>query len=340
MHPEQAQLHAELAGRYPPVLTVDDAAVRKGFPLTPLTDLYYLLMRGSWAWLLGLMAAAYLLANIVFAGLYLAGGDCLVGAEPGSFRDAFFFSVQTISTIGYGAVAPKTAYANALVTLEAMIGILGVALATGLTFAKFARPRANLAFSRNLLIAPYDGRRSLYFRVANIRGNDVVEASVRMAVALDVTTTEGHTLRKLFDLKLVRDRSPLFRLSWLVVHVIDEESPIHGLALEDLYRERTMFIITLTGLDGTFAQAVHGRHIYIPNDVVYDHHFVDIIRALGDGRIEFDFDQFHNVEPLTPAQLDKGERDTVDYREAAALDAECKLEIQAEEQGREQSDDA
>lgn len=328
--PSAAAQHEGLADRHPPTRKLEDASVRVGFPRTPLTDLYYNLLRGSWALLLAMFTAIYLLVNLVFALLYLAGGDCIAGGEPGSFHDAFFFSVQSISTIGYGGMAPKTTYADAIVTAEAMVGILGVALATGLTFAKFARPRANLAFSRNLLISPYDGRRSLYFRVANIRGNDVVEASVRVAVAVDHVTSEGHTLRRLVDLKLARARSPLFRLSWLVLHVIDEDSPLWGFELEDLYAGRTMFVITLTGMDGTFAQAVHGRHVYLPSDVVYDHHFDDIIRVIDDGRIEFDFNKFHDIHPLRAEQLRTGGREALEEEQQELLEADLAEEQAAE----------
>nr|WP_255216559.1 ion channel [Pseudenhygromyxa sp. WMMC2535] len=287
-----------------------------------MTDLYYLLLRGSWAWLISMFAGIYLLANLAFAGLYLLGGDCIAGARPGHFLDAFFFSVQTISTIGYGVMAPRTDYAELVVTVEAMLGVLGVALATGMTFAKFARPRAKVEFSRNILISPYDGRRCLYFRVLNVRGNDVVEAAIRVAVALDHVTTEGHSLRQLHELKLVRERTPLFRLSWLVIHEIDEHSPLAAVDLEDLYRGRTLFVITLTGLDGTFAQAVHARHIYVPQDVAFDHHFVDLIALLDDGRICFEYDKFHLIRPLTKVELEpqrRAEQDDVLARSDARL---------------------
>lgn len=246
----------------------EDGSVRVGLPFTPLTDLYYLILQGSWARVLSLFAVLFLLVNVAFAGLYLAGGDCITGARSGSFADAFFFSVQTIATIGYGGLSPATLYANVLVTLESMIGILGVALATGMIFAKFARPRANVTFSSHALIGPYDGRRSLYFRVANVRGNDVSEASIGLSALIDHQTAEGHKLRRLEELKLTRSKTPLFRLSWLVVHVIDETSPLWGKTLDELYRDRVMLVISMTGMDTT---------------IVFDHHFVDLMtdRRMG-----------------------------------------------------------
>jgi inward rectifier potassium channel len=282
-----------------PLYRPEEDAVRVGLPHTPLTDFYYQLLHDSWVFVLGVFAFVYLGTNCVFALLYLAGGDCIAGAEPGSFADAFFFSVQTFATIGYGELAPRTNYANLIVTLESMVGLLGVALATGIVFAKFSRPRANVRFSNNVLIAPYDGRPSLYFRVANVRGNDLVEATVRVSAMANHQTAEGHSLRRMQDLHLVRARSPLFRLSWLIVHVIDEHSPLHGQTQADLWRNRVIVVVSFTGLDATFAQTVHARHVYLPRDVVFDHHFDDMIEDLPDGRLEVDFSKFHGIHPVS-----------------------------------------
>jgi inward rectifier potassium channel len=313
---EQASVSSPRGAK--PMLRPEQGSVRVGFPTTPLTDLYYHLLRGSWTLVLSVFAGAYLVTNGLFALLYLAGGDCIAGAEPGRFADAFYFSVQTLATIGYGALTPSTDYANILVTIEAMVGLIGTALATGMAFAKFARPRANVRFTHNALIAPYDGRPSLYFRVANIRGNDVVEASVHVAAMINHRTAEGHFLRRLQDLELVRSHSPLFRLSWLVVHVIDERSPLFGMSLADLQRERMMLVVSLMGMDATFAQAVHARHVYLPQDVIFGHHFDDIIEDLPDGRIQFDFGKFHGIHPLPADVLAASQRvDTVERATAA-----------------------
>jgi inward rectifier potassium channel len=316
---EPSQAHAE----FKPILRPEEASVRVGFPFTPLTDLYYLLLKGSWTAVLLVFAAVFLVTNVIFAGLYLLGGDCIAGAEPGSFADAFFFSIQTIATIGYGTLTPSTTYANLLVTVESMIGILGVAIVTGITFAKFGRPRPNVRFSNNVIIAPYDGRRSLYFRVANVRGNDVTEATISVAALVSHVTREGHTLRRLEELPLVRQRSPLFRLSWLVVHVIDEASPLYGATLEDLYRDRTMLIVSLMGMDATFASSVNARHVYLPQDVVFDHHFEDMITELEDGRLCFDFHKFHAVRPLTEAEQLAGSREEIEEENSELLEAEA-----------------
>jgi inward rectifier potassium channel len=195
-------------------------------------------------------------------------------------------------------LAPKTTYAHLVVMIEAMMGLLGVAIGTGLAFAKFARPRANMAFSRNILLERYDGQPSLYFRVANVRGNDVVEANIQVVALRSHTTPEGHQIRRVQELKLHRSNTPLFRLSWLVVHTIDADSPLADMDVQTLIDDRVLFIVSLTGLDGTFAQSVHARHVYTPNELLTGHHFADVISDLPDGKIEFNFAKFHDVVPL------------------------------------------
>ncbi len=272
--------------------------MRVGFPWNPFRDLYFEVQRGSWRMLGLLYVGGFLLANIIFAGLYMLGGDCIEGAEPGSFRDLFFFSVQTLATIGYGELAPKTLYAHLVVMVEAMVGLLGVAIGTGLAFAKFSRPSAMVRFSKNILLAPHDGQPSIYFRTANVRGNDIVEATIHVSALRTHISSEGHVLRRVHDLKLTRTTTPLFRLSWLVIHQIDRDSPLYGLSLQDLIDDRVLFIVSMIGLDSTFGQSIHSRHIYVPGDIVEGHHFADVIRDLDDGRIEFDFSQFDRLVPL------------------------------------------
>lgn len=300
-----------------------DNAVRIGVPFTPLTDFYFVLLRGSWLTVLAIFSLGFLLTNLIFAGLYLAGGDCIAGARPGSYADAFYFSVQTIATIGYGALTPTTDYANTLVAIEAMLGLLGTALSTGIIFAKFARPRANVRFTNRVLLSPYDGKRSLYFRVANIRGNDVAEARTSVSVLKSFVSAEGHRLRRLHELELVRARTPMFRLSWLVMHVIDENSPLWGMEREELFEDDIMIIVSFTGIDSTFAQSVNARHIYRPDDIAFDHHFEDIIRQLPDGRLEFDYTKFHEIRPLTDEELHAGDPAEIDEQSSEMLEAEA-----------------
>jgi inward rectifier potassium channel len=230
--------------------------------------------------------------------VYLAGGDCITGAAPGSLKDAFFFSVQTFSTIGYGTMAPRNTYASVAVTCEAFVGLVTVAMATGLMFAKFSRPTARILFSNKMVIAPRDGRPTLMLRVANERGNDVIEASFRVTVLKPELTAEGERLRRLHDVTLVRGDTPLFTLTFQGMHVIDEESPIHGLTPEALVEGQMRFIVTVTGLDSTFATTIHARHVYFADDVVFGARFADVLSNAPDGRLVLDYAKFHQIVRL------------------------------------------
>lgn len=272
--------------------------VRVGGKRAPLSDLYHFLLVASWWRVMLLVASVYAGLNALFASLYLAGGDCLVGARPGSFADAFFFSVQTFSTIGYGVMSPRTPYAGAVVACEAFVALVTVAMATGLMFAKFSRPTARVLFSDRLVIGARNGKPTLMLRMANERGNDVIEASFRVTILKPEITAEGETIRRLFDLKLLRDETPLFTVSFTAFHEIDEASPLRGETAASLERGAVRFIVTVTGHDGTYAQTIHARRVYEAREVVWNARFVDVLSNAGDGRLLIDLSRFHDVEPL------------------------------------------
>jgi inward rectifier potassium channel len=276
--------------------------VRVGLDRSYFDDLYHFFITAPWSHLLGIFASLYMGLNTFFAALYLLGGDVISGAEPGSFRDAFFFSVQTLSTIGYGVMAPKGLYGCLVVTVEAFVGLLSVAMASGLMFAKFARPTARVMFSDKLLVSNRDGKPYLIIRMANRRGNDLVEASVRLTVGKEEVTAEGDRLRKLYELKLVRSQQPLFILTWTAMHLIDESSPLYGESEASLRNGNSNIIVTFTGLDGTFSTTVHARHLYFSEDVVWGGHFADVTSTLPDGRLQLDYSRFQEIEPLRPGE--------------------------------------
>jgi inward rectifier potassium channel len=261
-------------------------------------DLYHFLLRASWSRVMLLVGSAYLGVNALFACVYLAGSDCITGAQPGSFSDAFFFSVQTFSTIGYGTMSPRNTFASATVTLEAFVGMMMVALATGLMFAKFSRPTSRVLFSDRMVVAPRNGQPTLMFRVANERGNDIIEAAFRVTVLKAETSSEGEKMRRMHEIELVRRDTPLFTLTFLALHVIDEESPLHGLTPESVSAGEMRFIVTVTGLDATFATTIHARHIYQAGDVVWNARFADVLSNRADGQLQLDFTKFHDVVPL------------------------------------------
>src|ERR687885_996783 len=272
--------------------------VRKGMSHSHWHDPYHLLLMLDWPQFFGLTAISYIATNALFALLYLAGGDAIKNARPGSFLDAFSFSVQTMATIGYGAIYPQTDYANLLVSIEALVGLLGVAMATGLMFARFSRPTARVLFSRVAVITPHNGLPTLMLRVANERRNQILEAQIGLSLLRDEVTMEGIFIRRFYDLKLLRSQTRIFALSWMVMHVIDEDSPLYGATPESLEEVQTDIVVTLTGIDETVSQTVHARHYYITDEILWNMRFVDIFSKKPDGRRVLDFNRFHDVTPL------------------------------------------
>jgi inward rectifier potassium channel len=261
-------------------------------------DLYHSLFTLSFPKLLALMVSGYIAVNTVFAIAYLLGGDGIANAQPGSFKDAFFFSVQTLATIGYGAMYPQTAYTNSLVAIESFIGLLGVAMATGLMFARFSQPTARVLFSKKAVICSYNGVPTLMFRAANQRSNLIVEAEVNVRILLPEITPEGHSLRRVYDLNLVRSSTPLFLLSWMVMHPIDEKSPLLGTTAESLANSDAQIIVTFQGLDETVMQPMHARQMYEAKDILWNWRFVDVVTLQKNGDRVIDYTHFHDVIPI------------------------------------------
>jgi len=267
-------------------------------------DLYHRLISSSWPRLLAILAVGFLAANTFFALAYLLGADAIENGRPGSFTDAFFFSVQTMGTVGYGKMVPHTVYANVLMTVEVLMGLVGLALVTGLTFAKFSRPTARVIFSSRAVIAPQDGVSSLMFRMANARGNNIVEAQVHVVLARNETTIEGERMRRFYDLDLTRRQSALFALSWTAIHPLIERSPLYGLDAAALQAAEAEIIVSLLGFDETFSQTVHARHRYTAGDIAWNARFADILFLRPDGARRVDYTHFDEVVPLTPRRTE------------------------------------
>jgi inward rectifier potassium channel len=258
------------------------------------TDLYHRLLTIPWSAFFGLIAVAYVVFNLAFAALYrLQDGSIFDGGT--SFADAFFFSVQTMATIGYGDLRPATVYANILVSTEVLLGLMGFALATGVIFARFSRPTARILFSRVAVVTRHEGRQTLMFRTANQRANRILEAQVTLTLARDEVTAEGVEMRRLQDLKVERNRSPLFSLSWTVMHVIDQTSPLWGASEESLADGGDELIVTLIGLDETLSQTVHARHVYRAGEIAFGRRFADILTDGEDGTQTVDYRRFHDT---------------------------------------------
>jgi inward rectifier potassium channel len=272
-------------------------AVMLGLTRRPLGDLYHLFLKASWGSVIGGAAVAYFAINALFAFAYMATGG-VENVRQGSFADSFFFSIETFSTVGYGHFSPLSTGANLIVSVESFVALLATAMITGLMFAKFARPTARVLWSRVAVIAPQDGALSLMFRMANERGNQVVEARLRLMILRDEVTAEGQKIRRQRDLKLVRSESVVFVLSWTAVHPLDKESPLYGLTKEQMKEQKIEVVASLTGLDETFSQTIHSRHSWTADDVVFGARFLDIFGELPDGRRSIDYTRFHDTKPL------------------------------------------
>ncbi|HUJ27182.1 MAG TPA: ion channel [Myxococcales bacterium] len=263
-------------------------------------DLYHSWLASSWRRVFAVVIVLYLAVNAVFAAAYMAAGG-IENARPHSYADYYFFSVQTLATIGYGKMSPVTLPAHLLVTIESFCGLTGLALVTGLMFAKFARPTARVLWSEVAVVSPMDGVQSLMFRVANARGNQVVEAQMRLGMLRSETTAEGTPVRRQVDLKLVRPSTAVFALSWLCVHRIEPGSPLYGESPESLAKVQAELYCSLVGLDADFSQTIHSRHSYAAVEIRWGFRFDDIMGELPDGRMGVDYTRFHRT---LPAPLD------------------------------------
>lgn len=268
---------------------------RIGTPPNRVGDFYHNLMRMPWWQFFILFSITYLAINIFFASLYFFEGSNILNARPDSFWDAFLFSFQTSSTIGYGHLLPKTNYAHAVVIFDSLSGILFVAIATGLAFAKFSRPSARVLFTKNIILTHMNGQKALQFRMGNARKSEIVSAEIEFIMSRPETTKEGMSFRKIYDLKLERNHSPLFSFSWLVTHVIDETSPLYSYEINDYKEAQLIFIVSLTGIDDIFSQTVHNRNFYIGDDVIEAKQFQDVMGVDSQGIAYIDYSIFHNT---------------------------------------------
>jgi inward rectifier potassium channel len=271
---------------------------RRGVPRRRLShDTYHRLLNLEWRWLIAYIAVVYVAVNSIFALAYLALGDAIENARAGSFQDAFFFSVQTMATIGYGKLVPRGLAGNLMVTIESVLGMATVAVLTGLLFAKFSRPTSRVVFSRHAVVTKQNGVPTLLFRVANQRDSILVEARMRVVLIKAERSAEGGTMRRFHDLILARSETPLFPLSWTVSHAIDDRSPLFGLP-PDAWKDQDMEIVcALAGTEESLAQTIHARFSYTAEDVRFDHHFVDIISIGAEGSRIIDYTHFHDVVP-------------------------------------------
>jgi inward rectifier potassium channel len=272
--------------------------LRVGLKTRLWDDFYHRALTLSWPRFLLVVVAVYLATNVVFAALYMLQPGAVVNARPGMFRDAFFFSVETFGTIGYGVLSPATDYANAVMTVETLTGIMLVALTTGIMFARVSRPTARVIFSKVAVISDYDGVPTLMVRMGNQRASQIVQAEVGISLLRDEVTREGASMRRFYDLKLARSRTPVFAMSFLAMHPLDTDSPLFGATSADLEAMEAELLVTVTGLDETMGQTVHARVSYLPEEVLFGQRYRNIFGLTPDGTRAIDYRQFHQTESV------------------------------------------
>jgi inward rectifier potassium channel len=274
---------------------------REGLRYWESLSAYHHLLTITWPKFLSYVAVSYAATNAIFALFYVAAGaHALTGfgneRMPLRYVEAFFFSVQTLSTIGYGNISPANNAANVLVAVESLVGLLGFSLVAGIVFARFSRPMAQIVFSRYAIIAPYRDITAFMFRLVNQKKNEIVE--LRATVMMTRRKKDGTSLeREFLPLKLERDRVVFFPLTWTVVHPIDQSSPLWGWREEDLRSCAVEFLVLLNGFDETFSQNVHTRSSYTTDEVVWGAKFKNVFNEPDErGTISIDIRKLHEIE--------------------------------------------
>jgi inward rectifier potassium channel len=277
---------------------------RRGLSRFNTADNYHTLIKMSWGRFWFFVLSGYLLANLIFASIYvLIGMDSLDGASGDTggshFLDAFFFSAQTISTVGYGHISPRGVVANSVAAFESMIGLLAFALATGLLYGRFSKPSAKIVYSENILVAPYkEHGRGLMFRLANIRKNVLIDLDIEIIFSYN-EFVDGKPIRRFFTLDVERKYVSLLTLNWTIVHPLDANSPLIDLIYEDLETYQVSFSVLLKAFDDTFSQTVHSRTSYTAHDMVWNAKFIPMFNRDEDGRIELDMSKISDYDMVT-----------------------------------------
>jgi inward rectifier potassium channel len=273
---------------------------RQGGSFFHSLNLYHTLLTLSWPRFFLLVCAGYAVTNFAFAvGYILCGPGALEGARASlpsdRFLEAFFFSVQTLVTIGYGRMSPNGMAANILVSFEGLVGLLGFALATGLLFARFSRPVADIIFSKKALIAPYRGMTAFEFRIVNGSSNELIQVEATVVLS-KFEIVDGKSVRKFHPLSLERQQVMFMPLHWVIVHPIDERSPLAGMTEAELDASDAEFLVLLVAIDETFAQTVHARTSYKSEQILWRARFKDMFVGDDDSGLNIDVRRLHDTE--------------------------------------------
>ena len=261
-------------------------------------DAYHWLLTLSWPQFSAFVLAMYLGINLLFSFCYYLRPHCIAGTASQSWADCLFFSVETLATVGYGHMYPETLFGHLVATIEIMVGMFGMAIITGLIFIRFSRPVARIVFSKNLVLASFDGRPALMFRVANLREQAMAEAEFRIMLMRDEPTREGENFRRFYPLTLQFDRLISFPAIITIRHIIDERSPLHGSTLADLERGDSRFAASIVCIDTVIPAPVQSHYAYTWRDIRVNHRFVEVYNAIGGNVLTVDYGRIHVTEPI------------------------------------------
>lgn len=259
-------------------------------------DPYHFVLKLSWPQFFAFIGLAFTLVNLLFGTLYWLMPGSVVNARPDAFMDYVFFSIETLATVGYGVMSPATTASHVLASVEILVGMIGVALITGLFFARFSKPTARFVFSEKMLVRDYDGSRVLMLRVANERYNRIVDASAKISIVRQEISQEGDRFFRIYDLPLVRDSTQIFALTWMLIHPIDAKSPLFGITAEQLAENPFRVLVSVTGHDEIMAAEVRAVHEYHASDLVFDGRFADVLQSTSDASRAIDMARFHTIE--------------------------------------------
>ncbi len=287
--PKTQKTHIVRVGRR----EIETRGLHQGF----WTDLYHRCMTVYWPTFFGSAALLFILLNAVFATLYFLGDHPIAKVTSDSIVDLFFFSIETLATVGYGDMHPQTYYGHFIATVEIFTGMSFLAVMTGLIFARFSRPRARFVFAQHPVVAMHDGKPTLMVRIANARDNAISQATARLWLLRLVNTIEGYQLRRYYELKLDRNEHPMFTLSWTIFHVIDETSPLYGLRTDDLAAMDAALVLNVGGVDDSSLQQLYARALYAQHDIRWNSRYKDITSISPEGRLLIDYSMFHDVLP-------------------------------------------
>jgi inward rectifier potassium channel len=272
---------------------VETLGLRQGF----WSDLYHRSMTVTWPVFFGSAAALFVALNALFGFLYSFGRDPIANAAQNGPLAYFYFSIETLATVGYGDMHPQTNYGHVIATIEIFTGMSFLAVMTGLIFARFSRPRARFEFANNAVIARHEGQQTLIIRMANARHNAISRANARLWIIRVERTKEGEQLRRFYELKLDRSDHPILALSWNLFHVIDKDSPLHGMTASDLADADALLVLNVSGVDDSSAQQLHARRVYSWRDIRWHHRYKDITSVSPQGRLLLDYTKFHDTVP-------------------------------------------